>query len=53
MSFMSPTKRSVVDLMAGVAVGGNLRVEDADGNRIKDHDYDPAPFVGMKAQFLF
>jgi len=48
-----PTKRTVIDLLAGVAVGGNLRVEDADGNRIKDHDYDPAPFVGMKAQIVF
>jgi hypothetical protein len=48
-----PTKKSSIDLLGGVTVGGNLRVEDADGNRIKDHDYDPAPFLGFKGQIFF
>jgi hypothetical protein len=33
-------------LFAGVVTGGNLRVDDSSGNRVRDVDYDPAPFVG-------
>jgi hypothetical protein len=48
-----PTKRSSVDLLAGVALAGNVRVESSAGGRIKDHDYDPAPFVGLRGTFAF
>jgi hypothetical protein len=33
-------------LYAGVVTGGDLRVEDSNGNRLRKVDYDPAPFVG-------
>lgn len=48
-----PTPKIELDLHGGVAVGGNLRVEDEDGGRIRDDDYDPAGLLGIKAQFLF
>jgi hypothetical protein len=35
----------------GVAVGGNLRLEDSSGDRITDHDYDAAAVIGLKAKF--
>ncbi len=48
-----PTPKVELDLNGGVAVAGNLRVEDQDGNRISDDDYDPAGILAFKAQFLF
>jgi len=48
-----PTPKVELDLHGGVAVGGNIRLEDQDGNRIRDDDYDPAGLLGMKAQFFF
>ena len=47
------SKRAAVDALAGVAFAGNVRVENSTGGRIKDDDYDPAPFLGLKGQFLF
>jgi len=48
-----PTKRSSVDLLAGIALAGNVRVESSAGGRLKDDDYDPAPFVGLRGSFAF
>jgi hypothetical protein len=48
-----PTPKSSIDLIGGVAVGGNLRVEDEDGDRIADDSYDPAAILGLKGTILF
>jgi hypothetical protein len=48
-----PTPKIQLDVHGGVALGGNVRVEDEDGGRIRDDDYDPAGLLGLKAQFLF
>ncbi len=48
-----PTPKTAIDLRGGVAVAGNLRVEDNDGDRIRDDDYDAAPFIALKAQIFF
>jgi len=48
-----PNDRSAVDVLGGVAVAGSLRVEDDKGARIADDSYDPAPFLGLKANFFF
>jgi hypothetical protein len=45
--------RATIDLLAGVAIGGNVRVESDAGGRIKDDDYDAAPFAGIKGSFMF
>lgn len=48
-----PTPKIELDLNGGVAVGGNLRVEDKDGGRIADDDYDPAGILAFKGQIFF
>jgi hypothetical protein len=48
-----PTEKTAIDLLGGVAFAGNVRVETNTGGRISDHDYDPAPFVGLKGTFSF
>ena len=47
------TPRTAIDLQGGVAVAGNLRLEDDDGDRIRDDDYDAAPFIALKGQIFF
>jgi hypothetical protein len=48
-----PTPKSSIDLLAGVAFAGNIRVESNTGGYISDDDYDPAPFVGLKGTIAF
>jgi hypothetical protein len=48
-----PTPKSSLDLLAGVALAGNIRVESQYGDRIADDSYDPAPFVAFKATIGF
>ena len=48
-----PIPAASIDLLGGVALAGHLRVEDNDGDRIADDDYDAAPFVGLKGQIFF
>jgi hypothetical protein len=45
--------KASIDLLAGVAFAGNVRVESSAGGRIRDDDYDPAPFAGLRGQFFF
>jgi hypothetical protein len=42
-----PTKAVRLHLLTGVDLAGNLRLEDSDGDRVADSDYDPAPFAGL------
>ena len=48
-----PVPQVELDLNGGIALGGNLRVEDEDGGRLADDDYDPAGLLAVKAQFFF
>ncbi|MBK7949622.1 MAG: hypothetical protein IPK00_12985 [Deltaproteobacteria bacterium] len=48
-----PTPTTELDLNGGVAVRGNLRVEDEDGGRIADDDYEPAGILALKGQIFF
>jgi hypothetical protein len=48
-----PTAKTAIDLLAGVAFAGNVRVESKTGGRIADDSYDPAPFAGLKGQIFF
>ncbi|MBY0401395.1 hypothetical protein K2X89_13940 [Myxococcota bacterium] len=48
-----PTPTTELDLNGGVAVRGNLRVEDKDGGRIADDDYKPAGILALKGQIFF
>ena len=40
-------------LTVGTPLAGNLRLENDDGRRITDEDFDPAPFIGLRAEFRF
>ena len=42
-----PTQKSAIGLMGGVALAGNVRVEDSDGGFIHDDDYNAAPFISL------
>lgn len=48
-----PVPKVELDLNGGVAVRGNLRVEDEDGGRLADDDYDPAGILAFKGRILF
>jgi hypothetical protein len=48
-----PTPKTSLDVLAGVAFAGNIRVEDKHGGRIADDSYDPAPFVGFRGMIAF
>ena len=47
------TDKIMLDLLGGVNIAGTVRVENDDGGRIAEDDYDPAPFLGLKGVFLF
>lgn len=40
-------------LSAGVAVAGELRLENDDGKKIVEEDFDPAPFIGLRLTLRF
>ena len=42
-----------VEAIAGAVFGGMLRLEDEDGNRIEEQDYDIAPFLGIFGSVTF
>lgn len=48
-----PQPRFMVDLYTGVAVGGQMRLENENGNKLQTSGYDPAPILGLNGQFVF
>ena len=42
-----------VGIVGGVELGGELRLEDEDGNRIDKTEYDPGAFIGLTFNFRF
>jgi hypothetical protein len=36
-----------------VAAGGELRLENKNGNKIREKDYDTTPMVGVNLDFVF
>ncbi len=42
-----PNRQVELSLLAGADFAGNLRLENADGQRLESSDYDTAPFVGL------
>lgn len=48
-----PTRKIAIDLLGGVALKGNLRLEDKDGGYISEDFHDAAPFVGLDARIAF
>jgi len=48
-----PTPRVSLSAFAGAEFYGRLRLEDANGNRIDQSDYDPAPLAGIALRARF
>jgi hypothetical protein len=42
------TKQLSLNLLAGVALSGQLTLDDQNGNRLMRQDYDPAPYIGVR-----
>jgi hypothetical protein len=42
------TPQIALHLLGSVALGGEVRLEDRNGNRINKQDYDPAPYTGLR-----
>lgn len=45
--------KTSLHFIVGVATGGKLRVEDSNGALLAKQDYDPAPYVAVRALFRF
>lgn len=37
-----------LNFIAGMALGGNLKLEDENGNNLRREDYDPAAYLGLR-----
>ena len=48
-----PFPRSSITAFAGAEFNGQLRLDDANGNRIDTRDYDTAPLVGAAIRLAF
>jgi hypothetical protein len=42
------TPQISLHFLGGAALGGEVRLDDRNGNRINKQDYDPAPYVGLR-----
>lgn len=42
------TPRIALHLLGGVVLGGEVQLDDRNGNHINKQDYDPAPYVGLR-----
>lgn len=49
----APKKNLEIALLAGANVGGEIRIEDDDGHRLFEEDYDPMPFLGANLVWRF
>jgi hypothetical protein len=49
----APNQNMNFGLMAGVAVGGELRSGADGGSKVFKNNYDPAPIIGLQANFRF
>jgi hypothetical protein len=49
----APRKMMFFDFFGGVTLGGRVRVENSNGKRINESDYDAAGILGLRGQILF
>lgn len=47
------TERFALEGLIGIAAGGEYRVEDEDGHKLGDTDYDPAALIGVRGVYTF
>ena len=46
-------RQTSLTLTGGVLLGGQLRLEDENGHKISEEDYDPTPFIGINLRSKF
>ena len=49
----NPSRQVGVSILGGITVGGELTIEDDNGDRLFQEDYDPAPFAGVNVVLRF
>ena len=45
--------RITLHFIGGVALGGELKLDDQNGNTLREEDYDPAPYLGVRVSGRF
>jgi hypothetical protein len=48
-----PMPAATVELFGGVVAGGELQIQDKNGNNTFDRGYDPTPTLGLRGEFRF
>jgi hypothetical protein len=48
-----PCANAAFELIGGVSVGGELRLENSRGHKISEEDYDPSALFGLRAVLTF
>ena len=48
-----PVPEATLELFTGVAVAGELTIQDKDGNQTFDRGYDAAPMLGLRGEYRF
>ncbi|HAB17880.1 MAG TPA: hypothetical protein PLX89_14645 [Verrucomicrobiota bacterium] len=43
------TPQVSLNFLAGIVLGGQLQLDDQNGNTLREQDYDPAPYLGVRA----
>lgn len=43
------TPRLSLNFLAGLVLDGQLQLDDENGNTLREQDYDPAPYIGVRA----
>jgi hypothetical protein len=47
------SEKASLHFIGGIVTGGELRVESSNGTRLAQQDYDPAPYLAVRALFRF
>ncbi len=48
-----PCPQGSLELIAGIAAAGEVRIEDSGGHKLGESDYDPSAVIGVRATFRF
>ena len=48
-----PVPEATLELFTGVAVGGEMKIQDKDGGQTFDRGYEAAPLLGLRGEYRF
>lgn len=49
----NPDEQLNLSLIGGSVMGGQIRIENSDGDKVAEEDYDPAAFIGAMVSYRF